>query len=479
MIELTAIPPAAPPRGLVSPGIPPDGDGFALLLGAASAPAAALPATAVRAAPAFLADARQSFADDGSSLPTEDDATAPDTSDDNGAATAAWLAAAVPAPPVALPAPPAGATTGAAVVNSPSDTRYAAALVLPAALPPLVAPDDRHPDIPAAAPPIAADAPLQAAAPITSPASPPPSLPLVQPEASGADQRLPSLAARLSADGRAQAIALPDRAPVGRPVGPPPAATIAQAALSAQAAPTAPQIMQPAPPADAPAGADASDAPVPPSITAAPTEATPATPPLASPPATSAPAAIQPARQAFAAALSGLASASVRAKPVRADDRPDTAPAPTSATVAGATAAAAVAPAAESHRAPLDLRQDRGLQAMIDRIEVLRDDVDARDTRIRLVPDALGTIDIAVRTDGDAVHVRFATETEAARAALADAQPRLADLAEARDVRIAGTSIETGLGGDARRRSPAAPPAPLPAAPPRRTADPITDQRLA
>ena len=45
----------------------------------------------------------------------------------------------------------------------------------------------------------------------------------------------------------------------------------------------------------------------------------------------------------------------------------------------------------------LDLTADTGLQHMIDRIETLRDAADATDTRVRLIPDALGSIDVAVR----------------------------------------------------------------------------------
>ena len=103
--------------------------------------------------------------------------------------------------------------------------------------------------------------------------------------------------------------------------------------------------------------------------------------------------------------------------------------------------------AADSGRAALDLTQDTGLQRMIDRIEVLRDTADAGDTRVRLVPDALGSIDVAVRQEGDRVHVRFTAEQEATRALIADAQPRLTELAAARGLRIGDTSVSTDLAG--------------------------------
>lgn len=96
---------------------------------------------------------------------------------------------------------------------------------------------------------------------------------------------------------------------------------------------------------------------------------------------------------------------------------------------------------ASADQSGLDLTQDTGLQRMITHIETLRDDADARDTRIRLVPDALGGVDVAVRQVGDRVHVHFTAEQEATRALLADAQPRLTELAAARGLRIGDTSV--------------------------------------
>ncbi|MGY4394914.1 flagellar hook-length control protein FliK [Sphingomonas sp. UYAg733] len=158
----------------------------------------------------------------------------------------------------------------------------------------------------------------------------------------------------------------------------------------------------------------------------------------------------QPAVQAFAAAI--LATASHRERR-DSDDR----------SAAGAAMASALSAVAETalkpivqatgdlQRAALDLRQDTGLQAMIDRIEVLRDDADSRDTRIRLVPDALGAVDIAVRKDGDRLHVHFAAESAATRALLTEAQPRLAELAEARGVRIAQSTVDGSGHGPGRQ----------------------------
>lgn len=120
--------------------------------------------------------------------------------------------------------------------------------------------------------------------------------------------------------------------------------------------------------------------------------------------------------------------------------------------------------AAQTANPALDLTVDSGLQRMIDRIETLRDTADAGDTRVRLIPDALGSIDVAVRQEGDRVHIRFTAEHEATRALIAEAQPRLTELAAARGVRIGDTSVSTGSGGGgggtAPPPRPARPPAP-------------------
>lgn len=123
-------------------------------------------------------------------------------------------------------------------------------------------------------------------------------------------------------------------------------------------------------------------------------------------------------------------------------------------------ATAVTAPAA----APLDLRQDRWPSAMVERIERLRDAVDAVDTRIRLIPDALGAIDVAVKRDGDTVHVHFTAEQAATRTLLQDAAPRLAEAAEARGLKLGQTGV--GDGGSAPNgRQPQPNAAPVPARP--------------
>lgn len=194
----------------------------------------------------------------------------------------------------------------------------------------------------------------------------------------------------------------------------------------------------------------------------------------------------RPAGQVFAAAL---AETPVwQARPMRALPRGDDATlAALSLTPAIGGDRPVVLPVADAAGASVDLTQDPGLQRMIDRIETLRDDADSRDTRIRLVPDALGAVDVAVRRDGEHLHVRFTAEHDATRALIAEAQPRLTELAAARGVRIAGTSIDTGApgsdGGGAALPQPRAAPrrAATPATPATRAsvADLSTDQRLA
>ncbi len=128
-----------------------------------------------------------------------------------------------------------------------------------------------------------------------------------------------------------------------------------------------------------------------------------------------------------------------------------------------------------AQQAPLDMRQERWPHAMIDRIEYLRDTAaaataSAADTRIRLVPDALGAIDVSITRDGDTVAVRFQAEHAATRALLQDSQARLADIAESRGLRLSGSSVDAGStlgsgssGAGQQQRTPQ--PQPLPSAP--------------
>ncbi|AIT07174.1 hypothetical protein MC45_13260 [Sphingomonas taxi] len=140
-----------------------------------------------------------------------------------------------------------------------------------------------------------------------------------------------------------------------------------------------------------------------------------------------------PASQVFGAAIHAAAGADER----RAAEPVELAPtaAPALAPVVGGNAVVDPQPT-------LDLRQNGWPAAMIDHIETLRDAANATDTRIRLVPDALGVIDIAVKTVGDAIHVRFAAADATTRTLIEEAQPRLAAIAEERGLRIGQTVVE-------------------------------------
>lgn len=147
----------------------------------------------------------------------------------------------------------------------------------------------------------------------------------------------------------------------------------------------------------------------------------------------------------------------------------------------------AVTQLADAQQAPLDMRQERWPHAMIERIDTLRDAANATDTRIRLIPDALGTIDVSVKRDGDTVRVHFNAEQAQTRTLLQDAQPRLAELAEARGIKLTQTGV-AGSGGDAgpnagtsQQRQSNTPPPHMPTAPARAraAATDSTDSRLA
>lgn len=93
---------------------------------------------------------------------------------------------------------------------------------------------------------------------------------------------------------------------------------------------------------------------------------------------------------------------------------------------------------------PVDTARPTWPTAMVDHIERLRDAADAVSTSIRLLPDALGAIDVSVRKDGEVTHVQLAAEQPQARALLAEAQPKLAEIAEQRGVRLGQTEIGGG-----------------------------------
>jgi Meckel syndrome type 1 protein len=201
------------------------------------------------------------------------------------------------------------------------------------------------------------------------------------------------------------------------------------------------------------------------------------------------PVALDPApAPVIASAARTFAEAIHRA--VTADDRAR--PADPTAPVAQPQATAAISAAAvtatgQAQQQTLDMRQPHWPAAMIQHIEKLRDMADANDMRIRVVPDALGAIDVALRREGDTVQVQLTAEQPETRAMLADAQPRLTEMAEARGLKLhhaqsGGTTAQGDRQPSQQQQQQRA--APVPVAPPsaRRaaTADADdTDQRLA
>jgi len=105
---------------------------------------------------------------------------------------------------------------------------------------------------------------------------------------------------------------------------------------------------------------------------------------------------------------------------------------------------------AQADQAPLDLSRDDWTGKMIERIAALREGVEAADTRIRLAPEHLGTVDVSIRRDGDRIQVHFTAENPATRQLLADAAPRLAELAEARGLKLGQSSVDSGGSSDSR-----------------------------
>ena len=172
----------------------------------------------------------------------------------------------------------------------------------------------------------------------------------------------------------------------------------------------------------------------------------PAIPLAPKPEATVASNAPQPAAHAFARAI-----AQAQPRPTRIEPRADVTDIQTAAQ---AIAAGEARPVVLATRA-LDTTREDWPQRLIDRVEAARDAANAADTRIRLVPEALGKIDIALRQEGATLHVHFSADQAATRDLLAQAQPRLAELAEARGLRLGQTGVDGGS-GDQQRRPPGA-----------------------
>lgn len=188
---------------------------------------------------------------------------------------------------------------------------------------------------------------------------------------------------------------------------------------------------------------------------AAPVAATP----LPDGPTSATVGATAPAAQAFAAAI----QAADRQDQFAADRGLTDAAVATTAGVQMAPVAAAAGTSAD--QPSLDMRQPGWPAAMVDHIEKLRDAADAVSTRIRIVPDALGSIDVAVRRhDEGAVQVSLVADRPQTQTMIAEARPELTRLADERGTRLdvsvgGGSTGNTGLfGGNTGERHASAQP---------------------
>ena len=159
----------------------------------------------------------------------------------------------------------------------------------------------------------------------------------------------------------------------------------------------------------------------------------------------------------------------------------------------GTQTAAAVTATGQGQDAMLDTRHQEWTAKMIDKIEALQDGGPVRETKLSLMREGLGKVDIAIRQDdAGSLHVQFNTDTQAARQLIADAQPKLAEIAQERGIRLGSTSVEsnapgtnggTGAGMNQGQRQDAQAQRNQPSAPPsaRREASPSTqdDERVA
>lgn len=142
--------------------------------------------------------------------------------------------------------------------------------------------------------------------------------------------------------------------------------------------------------------------------------------------------------------------------------RPSAPTAPVPLVDPGASATVATAASTPTAPTPIDTRGP-WIEAMIERIETVRDlglGESGAATRIRLSPDALGAVEIVLTPVGDGFDVQIVADSPAARALLAEASPRLAEMASDRGWRLAGGDAGTqgqaqhGQGG--RHAAPAA-----------------------
>ncbi|MFW2829609.1 flagellar hook-length control protein FliK [Sphingomonas sp. ID0503] len=129
------------------------------------------------------------------------------------------------------------------------------------------------------------------------------------------------------------------------------------------------------------------------------------------------------------------------------------------AALAGVTQAQPVGPAAVSTpgQAVVDTSQQDWMTAMIDRISEMQGADGSKETRIRLLPDALGAIDISFHQKDGEMRVSFNAENPHARALLAEHASRLQEMADQRGLKLneaqaGGNGPAPNMGGEAWSR---------------------------
>jgi flagellar hook-length control protein FliK len=111
--------------------------------------------------------------------------------------------------------------------------------------------------------------------------------------------------------------------------------------------------------------------------------------------------------------------------------------------------------------AQVDTARAEWMQAMIDRIGDVVQEGGKREALIRLLPDALGAVEVKIVERDDRLQVTLNADTAQARQLLSEHAPRLAELAEARGLRFAQTDIGGGAQQQDRRPAPEQPATPL------------------
>ncbi len=142
------------------------------------------------------------------------------------------------------------------------------------------------------------------------------------------------------------------------------------------------------------------------------------------------------AGRVFAAALHAAAVPAATHAPGGGEDHD-----PMVAAMLAGSATVQAPPMVAARGTGVDLSQSGWPTRMAEQIEALRDAADATSTSIRVIPDALGPVDLQVRRDGDQLHVHFSAASPETRTLIADARPQLAAAAADRGLKLGQTSV--------------------------------------